>query len=536
MMGSSETETETETETVTAALRDVWSSLLGIDEVRPDDSFFVLGGHSMLAARLGMRATRAIGAEVPPDLVFDSPTFGAWVEAVLRYREALADDETPIVAGHKPAPAPAAARLGPVSLQQEELLSVDRALGPSPINNAVAAVEITKDVDEAVLRVAIDAVVARHPALVAVFDDGLKQMRLPGEQAVDGDQRTIPVEVCALSDVDRVRARVARGALTPFDLGSGPLLRVQWVQRTDDPDILALHAHHAVFDGVSAEIVLDELDRAAAGEALPPEEHATYVDYAVWQGEHQRAVGAEARVYWRDVVRRLIRSGAGLDTDDSAHTVSPVARLHRQLPAEVLHAGRSRFAQFAVTDFALVAGATARAVGRATGRDLVGLGVHFDNRDVAGFERVVGAFATSSVLALGWDVSGPDSDLQLLRSVVEGVAASRRFAHLPLPVAVAPAADEAGVDSVDALVDAIVTVEQGEASIGVGSLGMRRLFDTERPVAGAALSRPPTVMAVVSPSGAVDVVVDHRAAPAAASFADRLADGVVNELYVLAGL
>jgi non-ribosomal peptide synthetase component F len=57
-----------------AALCALIAELLGLEEVRPQDSFFTLGGHSMLAVRLVRLIAERLGAELPLRVVFERHT------------------------------------------------------------------------------------------------------------------------------------------------------------------------------------------------------------------------------------------------------------------------------------------------------------------------------------------------------------------------------------------------------------------------------------------------------------------------------
>ncbi|MFJ9864336.1 acyl carrier protein [Streptomyces sp. NPDC101165] len=57
-------------DTVTA----VWTEVLGIDGIGPDDDFFDLGGDSLVATRLTVLLEERLGVEVSPLMVFDHPT------------------------------------------------------------------------------------------------------------------------------------------------------------------------------------------------------------------------------------------------------------------------------------------------------------------------------------------------------------------------------------------------------------------------------------------------------------------------------
>lgn len=113
-------------------------------------------------------------------------------------------------------------------------------------------VEVSGPVDVDALRRAVDAVVARHPALRTRFDDGLQIV----EPRADAELVVAPGPVDAFLDADRRRG---------FDVARGPLFRVAWVERT-----LVVTHHHAILDGWSLPIVMHDLFAAAKGRPLAP--------------------------------------------------------------------------------------------------------------------------------------------------------------------------------------------------------------------------------------------------------------------------
>jgi len=76
-------------------LAEIWREVLGVDRVGIHDSFFALGGHSLLVVRLVARIHRRLGVELSTRSVFESPTIAEQAERVSRPRGAGANDDDP---------------------------------------------------------------------------------------------------------------------------------------------------------------------------------------------------------------------------------------------------------------------------------------------------------------------------------------------------------------------------------------------------------------------------------------------------------
>ncbi|GIH11031.1 hypothetical protein Rhe02_90980 [Rhizocola hellebori] len=111
------------------------------------------------------------------------------------------------------------------------------------------------DLDEAALAKACAAVIARHEALSTVFT----------AEGFAPAAEKVALTHAAFSP-DRVSQELAR----PFDLGRGPLARFTLLRENPRRCLLLFTAHHLVFDGMSKDILINDLALAYNGNDLGP--------------------------------------------------------------------------------------------------------------------------------------------------------------------------------------------------------------------------------------------------------------------------
>jgi acyl transferase domain-containing protein/thioesterase domain-containing protein len=99
---------------VQTALAALWSSLLGVSPVGADDSFFDLGGHSLIAVRLFAAIKRDFGVEFPISVLFEAPTI-AQIAARIIAQTGDAGTETVVDAPKGPAVQPRFSHLVPLN-------------------------------------------------------------------------------------------------------------------------------------------------------------------------------------------------------------------------------------------------------------------------------------------------------------------------------------------------------------------------------------------------------------------------------------
>src|SRR5690606_22935570 len=64
------------------ALVEMWQELLGVSQVGVLDSFFDLGGHSLIAVRLFSKVRKAFSVDFPISVLFEAPTIEACAKLI----------------------------------------------------------------------------------------------------------------------------------------------------------------------------------------------------------------------------------------------------------------------------------------------------------------------------------------------------------------------------------------------------------------------------------------------------------------------
>ncbi|MRF43345.1 amino acid adenylation domain-containing protein [Escherichia coli] len=304
--------------------------------------------------------------------------------------------------------------------------------------NLPMAVRLTGPLDLAALQHAFDALVARHETLRTRFVADGDDVR----QQVDASAAPLQLHQDALAGLDEGARQAAietiaeAEALAPFDLASGPLLRVRLLQLAAQEHILLLTLHHIVADGWSMNVLIDEFlllyDAAVAGsearlEPLPIQ----YRDYALWQRSWLQAGEQERQLaYWQarlgddhsPLELPLDRSRQGRPSYRGARHEFPIA-------ADVAERLRGLARKHNVTLFMVLLAAFKLLLQRYSGQLAIRVGVPIANRNRAESQGLIGCFINTQVLHTEID---PLLDITgLLQRVRETAVGAQSHQDLP---------------------------------------------------------------------------------------------------------
>ncbi len=266
-------------------LAGIYAQVLGLERVGVDESFFELGGDSILSMQVVARA-RAAGVLCRPRDVFIEQTVArlAQVATVIDADSALASDGVgPVIAT-------------PIIRWLE---SLQAAGSPTEHFNQTVVVQAPVGTTEADVLVMLQAVLDRHAMLrLRVNDDvaGGWSLEVPEAGSVDARLR--------LHTVDVLTDEAVRFAGSQLNPAAGVMLSAIWVASTGR---LVAIVHHLAIDGVSWRILLEDLNfgwaqHRAGQQVVLPEPGTSFAGWASLLAEHAHRADVVAQAdVWRHI-------------------------------------------------------------------------------------------------------------------------------------------------------------------------------------------------------------------------------------------
>ena len=304
-----------------------------------------------------------------------------------------------------------APRVRPASFAQRRLWFLAQLPGANAAYNETIAFSLTGPLDVDLLSRAFDELTDRHETLrtrlVATEGEVHQHIDPPG----GGFALTFEDLTGADDPEARVEARQLDEEQRPFDLDTGPLGRGRLLALGPDRHVLLLTFHHSIYDGVSMNVMMDELGKlyeafaAGAPNPLPP----LTVQFADHTQTREQAVLDGGLAAQEDYWRRALHDAPpvlDLPTDRPRPTEQQYGggRAEFSLDAEVTAGLRGLARQHGATPFVAVLAGWAILLSRLSGQEDIVVGSPFANRRGPGAAGLIGFLVNS--LPLRIDLSG----------------------------------------------------------------------------------------------------------------------------------
>jgi len=416
---------------IEGVLAAIWAEVLKLERVEVDDNFFEIGGHSLIATQIVSRIRQTFHVELPVRRLFETPTISQLaktVEAEVLNRASIT--LPPLRPGTR-------SEQLPLSFAQQRLWFLDQLEPGCDAYNNPLAVRLTGNLNLLLLQQTLNEIVRRHEILRTTFSaiDGEPVQRIHAPATL-----SLPmIDLIALDQIEReavTRDLATREERRPFNLATGPLLRVTVIKLGEIDHLVMLTMHHIISDVWSTGVLVEEVaalyKTSFTGEVvLLPELPVQYADYSVWQRRWlQGPVVENLLAYWQ---RELAGAPAllRLPTDRPRPVVQTFrgATESLLLSAELSAAIRAISRQEGVTLFMTLLAAFQALLYRYSGQEDIVVGTSIADRRLVETEKLIGFFVNTVALRARF------SDRPNFHSLLEAVRETTlsAYAHQDLP-------------------------------------------------------------------------------------------------------
>ncbi|MGH9350162.1 MAG: amino acid adenylation domain-containing protein [Vicinamibacterales bacterium] len=339
----------------------------------------------------------------------------------------------------------------PLSFAQERMWFLQQLYPAGAAFHVRVVQRLRGPLDVNLLEECLQTIIGRHEALRTTFPahDGV-----PAQVVSPSATCSVTlVDLRHLGDVERqaaIAATIDGETSRPFDLASGPLLRVSVMRLRSEDHVLLLVTHHIVVDGQSVGTLFRELGelygaRKAGLRPRLPDLPIQYADFAAWQRSSLTAERLERHLaYWKEQLAGAPpvlelptdRPRPAVPTHRGAHRrVRIAAPLTRALKAVSRRAGATMYMTLLATFEILLA--------RYTGQTDVVVGSPVAGRLRAELEPLIGCFI--NMVTLRANVADDPTFEAFLARVRQTVLDAQEHQELPFEQLVAELQPERAV-------------------------------------------------------------------------------------------
>lgn len=405
---------------------------LGIDKISATKPFRDLGFDSLTAVELRTRLSARWRMALPAALAFAHPSSEEVAQLVVaQLPNAEVHRAVRPVLGRA-----TGERVHPATEGQQRLWFLEQLEPGTAQYHLANKLRIDAPLDFAAFERALELLFQRHEALRSTLE--LRDGKLVQVVLTDPGVKATREEITpATGDVEQELARRIRAEeVEPFAWNGSVPVRCRIFDLAEDRHVLCLTFHHALIDGWTVTMLLDELFHAyqafARGESfdrvLPRHQLG---DYARWEAKCL----AENR--FEDGLRYFAKELAGMPrlelpapSEDAAAEASGGDTVFFTLPPAVRGRIEALASRTGVTPFVVLVTAYAALLARYTGQRDFGMGTVLANRELGDVAATAGFFANT--LALRCDLAEDPSFEAALVRVQKQVLGLLEHQHVPL--------------------------------------------------------------------------------------------------------
>ncbi|MFD4439543.1 amino acid adenylation domain-containing protein [Nocardia sp. NPDC058519] len=337
------------TGTMQTLLAELFARVLGVPQVGVHDSFFAIGGDSILSIQL-VSLARTAGIVFSTRDVFEHRTV-----AKLSDIAALDSPNAPVLAELP------GGGIGEVALTP--VLADFLTTGSSDRFAQTMVLALPENIDRAGLKTTIAAVLRHHDmlrsrlrrdgddwrlevlpphaidvdSLITEIDAGARMASAATDSSFEAETSLASSDTAIADTLTRIGSAAMDSALSALDPAEARMIAFTWIRRNGARDVLAVAAHHYVIDGVSWRILLPDLVVAwaqhAAGQqiTLPP----VGTSFRRWAHGLATADRTAELDHWQQVLSTPDPLLGARAVDNRFDTEATMRSITVQIPAEI---------------------------------------------------------------------------------------------------------------------------------------------------------------------------------------------------------
>lgn len=415
-------------------IAEVWQTVLGVGSISIHDSFWELGGSSLLGTQVVSRLKVRLRVPLPLRVLFVRPTIEKLEEEIVRLQAEAGSGASAL----QIEPIPRVDRNGKLilSYSQERLWFINQLEPENVAYNAPAAVRILGPLDMESMERTLQEIVRRHESLRTRF------LSIDGEaQQIIDPTLFVGLPVLDLSHLpeserEAEAQRVSHEeAQLPFDLAQGPVFRAKLIKLSSKDHVLIFNMHHIVCDAWSIGVLVGEVSAIynsfVKGHPSPlPELEIQYADFSAWQRQLLNGPLLEKQLeYWKKRLASVEPLNLPTDRPRTSILRPEGATIRFTVEKSVTESLKMLSRKQNATLYMILLAAFQSLLGRYSGQADIAVGSPIAGRLRPETEVLIGVFINTLVLRT--DLSGQPDSLDLLRQVKE--TAIEAYAHQDVP-------------------------------------------------------------------------------------------------------
>lgn len=248
-------------------LVNLFQTVLGVDQIKPTDNFFDLGGDSLIGFEIISLIHKKLGKKISYNDLFQNPK-------ILDLAQLLGTKENSLF---QDIPAAPLKESYPLSYGQRRLWILHQMQDHPIAYNIYDTYEFEGKLDLEMFQSALNQLVERHVAFRTVIkeSDGQPYQKVTSAKRFD-------LTIIKETSLERVHEKIDSFRHQPFDLEEGPLAKALLFILSPTSSIFFFMVHHLISDGWSIRIIIQELLKLYQGVLLEPLKIST-IDFCHWQ-------------------------------------------------------------------------------------------------------------------------------------------------------------------------------------------------------------------------------------------------------------